>query len=159
MEVNMQENSNFTTTESESVSAPITQTRVRRYLPRLWWGLGIGGVIAVAFLVTAIASSGFSITPLVIALFLFTFGASVVLEDSACRDVMLWMCTKSISFPGLIWEFSIDGFIWLIGMKLLFWLIGVIFGIIVAIVGLILSILVAPFTYPFNLISYIRDSD
>lgn len=153
----MQENSTLTTNENEKEKAPATRVRAGRYLPRLWWGLGLGAVLAGAFLATVFSTSGFSLPNVIIAIFLLAFGASIVLEESACREVMAWMCSKSISFPGLIWEFSIDGFLWLIGMKLLFWLIGVIFGIIVAIIGVILGILVAPFTYPFNIVSYIKD--
>jgi hypothetical protein len=44
-------------------------------------------------------------------------------------------------------------------MKLLFWVIGVIGGILFAIIGVILGILVAPFAYPFNLVSFIKDGD
>ena len=152
----MEKTSNLITEEKTTLNTPAESIRTRRYLPRLWWGLGLGAVLAGAFLALGFSTTGFSILGLVVALFLLTFGASIVLEDSACRDVMFWMWSKSISFPGLIWEFSLDGFIWLIGMKILFWLIGVIFGIIVAIIGVILGILVAPFTYPFNIVSYIR---
>lgn len=130
-----------------------------RSLARVWWGIAIGVALAGVFLAISISQNGVTLPGIIIALFLLTFGASVTLEESSAREVMLWMCTKSISFPGIIWEFSIDGFIWLIAIKILFWLIGVVFGIIVAIVGFILGVLVAPFTYPFNLISYLREGD
>ena len=142
--------------DTEDTAAPATKPHS---LARVWWGIALGVVLAGGFLAFTISSNGFSLPSVIIAVFILAFGASLTLEDSTSREVMLWMCTKSISFPGLIWEFSIDGFIWLIAMKLLFWVIGVIAGILFAIIGVILGILVAPFSYPFNLIAYIRDGD
>lgn len=158
----MEENSSFvsyTNDTTEDTTDVVARSHASHSLARVWWGLAIGAVLAGGSLALTISASGFSITCVVIALFLFAFGASLPLEDSAAREVMYWMCTKSISFPGLIWEFSIDGFLWLIGMKLLFWVLGVIGGILFAIIGVILGILVAPFAYPFNLVSFIKDGD
>ena len=146
------------TQEEEAPAASHTPSRTyHRPLPRLWWGLGIGLVLAVAVFILNYQSN--VLYAIVFALFAYTFGASLTLEDSAVRIVMAWMATRSVAFPGLIWEFSLDGFIWLIAMKLLFWVIGVVAGILFAIIGVILGILVAPFAYPFNLVSYIRDGD
>ena len=129
-----------------------------KYLPRLWWGLGIGVALAAGMFYLSYSAETGILPSLILSVFVLAFGASLTLEDSAVKDVMFWMATKSISFPGLIWEFSIDGFLWLIGMKLLFWLIGLIFGIICAILGVIIAIIIAPFAYPFNLYSYIKEA-
>ena len=155
----MEENSNIVSYDTPIEQEASVITTAPRSLSRIWWGLALGAVLVGVFLVLSISGSGFSVGGLVIALFLFAFGASLTLEESTARDVMVWMATKSISFPGLIWEFSLDGFIWLIGMKILFWILGVVFGIIVAILGFVLGVLVAPFAYPFNLISYIKNGD
>ena len=57
----MQENSTLTTNENEKEKAPATRVRAGRYLPRLWWGLGLGAVLAGAFLATVFSTSGFSL--------------------------------------------------------------------------------------------------
>lgn len=154
----MEEKTTFVSYDGEADKAPACIPSTHSMAP-VWWGLAIGAVLAGVFLVVMISTGGFSFAWLVAAIFLFAFGASLPLEESAAREVMLWMASKSISFPGLIWELSFDGFLWLIGMKILFWILGVVFGIIVAILGFVLGVLVAPFTYPFNLISYIKDGD
>jgi hypothetical protein len=98
----------------------------------------------------------FAVGGIVIGLFLASFAAGLCYEESAVRSVICWMATKSISFPGLIWEFSIDGFIWLIAMKLLFWVIGAIAGILFAIICVIAAIIIAPFALPISIVSYIK---
>lgn len=161
----MDENSSFVSLNREdSVDAvdavdTVDTPKKPRSLARVWWGIAIGAVLAGLFIALAISGGNFGVPAVIVALFMFAFGASLTLEFSATREVMSWMCSKSISFPGLIWEFSFDGFLWLIGMKLLFWVVGVVFGIIVAIIGFLLGVLVAPFAYPFNLISYLKEGD
>ena len=149
---------NYSNSINEAPAQASVVNTARRPLTRLWWGIVLGVVFAAgAFALSFTAGAGIGF-PLIFSLFFLTFGASLTLEDSAPRGVMLWMATRSIAFPGLIWEFSIDGFIWLIGMKLLFWLIGLIFGILSAILGVIVAIIISPISYPFNLYSYIKEA-
>ena len=70
--------------------------------------------------------------------------------DTVVSDIVVTWTTKSFSAPGLIFTFDLDGFIWLIGMKILFWFIGLIFGIAVALIGIALGLLIAPFSFPFT---------
>ena len=145
------------TQEEEAPAASHTPSRTyRRPLPRLWWGLGIGLVLAVAVFILNYQSN--VLYAIVFALFAYTFGASLTLEDSAVRIVMAWMATRSVAFPGLIWEFSLDGFLWLIGMKILFAILGFLAGVLFAVLGVVIAALISPISYPINLISYIREN-
>ena len=145
------------TQEEEAPVASHTPSRTyHRPLPRLWWGLGIGLVLAVAVFILNYQSN--VLYAIVFALFAYTFGASLTLEDSAVRIVMAWMATRSVAFPGLIWEFSLDGFLWLIGMKILFAILGFLAGVLFAVLGVVIAALISPISYPINLISYIREN-
>lgn len=145
------------TQEEEAPAASHTPSRTyHRPLPRLWWGLGIGLVLAVAVFILNYQSN--VLYAIVFALFAYTFGASLTLEDSAVRIVMAWMATRSVAFPGLIWEFSLDGFLWLIGMKILFAILGFLAGVLFAVLGVVIAALISPISYPINLISYIREN-
>ena len=132
----------------------------RPSLKRLWWSLAVGGAAAVGSFIllltqnetvgdTMLGTIGFSVL-------IFTF-VSMLFYDCAVREVIAFMASRSIAFPGLIWEFSIDGFLWLIGMKILFWVVGLLFGIICALLGVIIGIIISPFIYPFVIVRYIRD--
>lgn len=81
----------------------------------------------------------------------FAFTAQMFF-DGAVRNVLFDIAEKSIHLPGLIFEWSFDGIIWLIGMKILFWLLGVIAGILFAILGFFIALIIAPFVYPFSLV-------
>ena len=162
----MSDFNNFTDSYySDTNSAPNVPTstapqKSAKSLPRLWWGLVLGIVFAAGAFALAFTAGEGIVFPLIFSLFFLTFGASLALEigDSTSKDVIIWMASRSIAFPGLIWEFDLDGFLWLIGMKLLFWLIGLIFGILCAILGVIVAIIISPISYPFNLYSYIKES-
>ena len=126
-------------------------------LPRVWWGLAIGLVLAVvAFFLTYEINLGGAI---VFSIFVYTFGASLALEDSAVRAVLFWMATRSVTFPGLIWEFSIDGFLWLIGMKILFAILGFLFGVLCALLGVVVALIISPISYVINLVHYIQEGE
>ena len=142
----------------ENVKSEINDHRPKVSLPHLWWGLVLAGIFAAVCLATGISSGGDTlIGAIVLCVIGCPFFASLTLEDSTSRDIMFWMGTKSISFPGLIWEFSFDGFLWLIGMKILFAVIGFIFGLVCAVIGVIVAIIVSPFTYPFNAYAYVKE--
>jgi len=125
-------------------------------LIRLWLGLALGAAVLILFIIVG-ASGGDFIIGLFAGIFGFCFVGSCFFEDSAVREVMGYMFEKSINFPGLIWEFSLDGFIWLIAMKLLFWVVGALFGLLCGLLGIIVAILISPFTYPFSLVSYLKE--
>ena len=54
-----------------------------------------------------------------------------------------------VSFPGLIFELSLDGVIWLLTVKLLFWIIGILLAVLFLALGLILGAVLSVFTYPY----------
>jgi hypothetical protein len=142
----------------ETVKAEAKAYRSKASLPHLWWGLVLAGIFAAVCIAIGISGDSDTILGAIILCIIgCPFFASLPLEDSTPRDVMFWMGTKSISFPGLIWEFSFDGFIWLIGMKILFAVIGFLFGVICAIIGVVVAAIISPFTYGFNVYSYVKE--
>lgn len=135
-----------------------SDTRDSKYIPRVWWSLGFGIAIAVFVAVMSIVSGADALMGIVLGVFAYSFVAALFFEDSAVRSVIVWMATRTIAFPGLIWEFDLDGFMWLIGMKLLFWLIGAIFGMICAVIGVIIALIISPISYVYSLVTYIREA-
>ncbi|MBR2339513.1 MAG: helix-turn-helix domain-containing protein [Clostridia bacterium] len=121
------------------------------------WSLSIAAIATVIFLILGIASlvdnfsGGFLAFTLIFSYILFSFIACLFYEDCFVRDVIFEWTSKSISWPGLIFEFDIDGFIWLISMKLLFFILGALFGIVTFIIGTILGLICAPFVFPYVL--------
>lgn len=153
-------NENFSTeTLNSAINAGGYNTSVCKApsYKRLWWSLGVASAITTAWIIAAIVSTGEVGFAFLTGLFVFAFSSSLFFEDSATRNVMFFMTSRSIRFPGLIWEFSFDGFMWLIGMKLLFAAIGFLFGVLCAIIGVIVSIIISPFALPFDIRGFIRD--
>ncbi|MBQ7907297.1 MAG: helix-turn-helix domain-containing protein [Clostridia bacterium] len=122
----------------------------------------VGGIIATVFLailLVAVIQSPVNYfgslaadiaVSCVITYAVFAFVASLFYEGPV-RDFVLYMITKTVSFPGLIFTWDLDGFIWLIGMKILFAILGFLAGVLFAIVGIVGGIIIAPFVYPFRL--------
>lgn len=85
----------------------------------------------------------------------FAFVASLFF-DGIVRNAVLWMCERSIRFPGLIFELDLDGIIWFITVKLIFGILGFLAGVLFAILGVIFGLVIAPFVYPFSFFYQIR---
>ncbi len=127
-------------------------------ISRVWYSLITGAVAFAAALIFTLTSVDASVFACIISsLFIFAFAASLFFDESWVREVIFSMATKSINFPMLIWEFSIDGFIWLIAMKLLFWVVGVLAGILFAILGVLIGILISPIALPVAIYYYIKE--
>ena len=128
-------------------------------ISRVWYSLITGAVVFAGALIFALTGIEGSTIPasIIFALFAFAFSASLFFDESWVREVILSMASKSINFPMLIWEFSIDGFVWLIAMKLLFWVVGVLAGILFAILGVLIGILISPIALPVAIYYYINE--
>lgn len=77
---------------------------------------------------------------------------ALLFYDGAVRDLLVYMFTASIKWPGLMYTFDWDGFLWVIMMKALFGILGFLFGLVCGFLGLILGLIVAPFVFPYKLI-------
>lgn len=77
---------------------------------------------------------------------------ALLFYDGAVRDLLVYMFTASIKWPGLMYTFDWDGFLWVIMMKALFGILGFVFGLICGFLGLILGLIIAPFVFPYKLI-------
>lgn len=116
------------------------------------WGIIIALVVFALIFFSGDTSTARIVSSIVIALMTFTFVSCWALNNNFIRDytweVFSW---GFVSFPGVIWSFSIDGLIWLIGIKLLFMLLGLVIGIACAMLALTTAFLLSIFTYPFAL--------
>lgn len=129
----------------------------------LIWGIVIGSIVAIIGAVLSVMSLVesfdvgrlFAYIGVTYALSAFAF---CMFFDTWVKESFLWFATKVISFPGLIFEWSIDGFMWLIGMKLLFALIGFLFGVLMFFIGLAVASVVAVFTFPWLVFNIVNDS-
>ena len=72
--------------------------------------------------------------------------------DGVVRNLLIDWVSKTVNFPGLIFSWDLDGILWLIGMKILFAILGFLAGVLFAILGVTISLIIAPFVYPFALI-------
>lgn len=81
-----------------------------------------------------------------------------IFANSYISDVFFAVASKSIKLPGIIFEFSFDGLKFLIFMKLLFVVIGFLFGIAVILLAIFLSMALSVVSFPFVLISNIKNN-
>ncbi|MBQ8529223.1 MAG: helix-turn-helix domain-containing protein [Clostridia bacterium] len=122
----------------------------------------VGGIVAGLVLLSLIVAlvQNFSFD-LLLAGIVFTYCVfsfvSMLFYDTPVINVISYMCTASIKWPGLIFTFDLDGFLWLIGMKLLFAVLGFLFGLACAVLGLILGLAIAPFVFPYIMVKIHRD--
>lgn len=85
----------------------------------------------------------------------FTFSAQCF-WNGFIKDVMGWFC-RSFRWPfGFIFTLSLDGILWLITVKLALWIIGAILSVIFFIIGLIFSLTLSFFTFPFVLVQNLK---
>lgn len=127
----------------------ITVSIFSAIFPIFWFCIGIANAIEQHALFDAVFG-------LVSSLFMFAF-ISLLFFEGPVRDVIIGCAGTSIHWPGLIFEWSLDGFIWLIGMKLLFAALGFLAFLFMLFLGLALGFIIAPFVYPFFLVSYLKD--
>ena len=122
----------------------------------------IGGLVALipAFLFTVALVNSFDLITLrngivfTYALFAFTV---MMFYDTPVQAVVAYMCSASITWPGVIFTFDLDGFIFLIAIKLLFALLGFLFGLACTILGFIIGLIIAPFVFPFIMVRVHKD--
>ena len=128
---------------------------------RRGWSYTIAGLVAAGFiaLMVYLMMGNFSL-PMLAA----TVGGSYVVfsfifclfYDCAVQEVVADWFSKSISWPGLIFEFDVDGCLWYIGMKILFFVLGALFGILVGSVGIAIGMIISPFVFPYILVKLHR---
>ena len=101
-------------------------------------------------------------TEMLISSIVGTIGAftlvSQILWETFIFDFFFFFC-RSFKAPfGLIFELSLDGIIWLLTVKLLLWIFFGLLSILFFLVGLVLSIIISLFSFPFTLPIKIRES-
>jgi len=122
----------------------------------------LGGIVGTALFALFIPSliQAFDFGSFLIIIFLsyaaFSF-VTMLNYECAVTNVISYMCSASIRFPGLIYTFDVDGILWMIGMRILFAAIGFIFGLICTCIGIILGMIIAPFVFPYIMIRFNRD--
>lgn len=86
---------------------------------------------------------------------LFTFVGCMYFSDSM-QSLMVWFLTRSVRWPGIIFEFSIDGLAFLIVMKILFAVLGFLIGAAFTVAGFIIVMVLSLVIYPFSLAKAIK---
>ena len=122
-------------------------------------GTIVGFILMIIFVILAYTNET-TLTPVADAIIAGVFGIlfitflSQMFYDSWLRgDFFFAFVGKTISMPGVIFEFSIDGVIWLIIVKGIMWLITIIIAIAVFLLGFLISLVVSPFSYIYELIN------
>ena len=131
-----------------------TQNNIRRVRKK---SLIVASIVTAAFIALLISAltTEFSTNTLIggiVLLYPIFSLTAMFFYDSPVTDVISYMCSASIKWPGLIFTWDIDGFIWVICMKLLFAVLGFVFGAICAILGLIIGLIISPFVFPFVMV-------
>lgn len=147
-------------TQTEEIDLNNLKNGKQKSLTRLWSAIITCGILFVGYLIMMLVDRAEGVTVLSIiisALFVASFVFNLFFEDSWVRELIINMSTKTISFPGLIWEFSFDGFLWLIGMKLLFFVVGILAGILFMLLGLFIGFLISPVCVPFTIYGFLKD--
>ena len=120
------------------------------------WSFSIAGIVTAAFIALVVVLMGEFSFPMVAVIVLggyivFSF-VHCLFYDCWVQEVVVDWFSKSINWPGLIFEFDVDGCLWYIGMKILFFLLGMLFGIVVGSIGITLGLIIAPFVFPYVLV-------
>lgn len=87
---------------------------------------------------------------LVLSYCVFSFVATLRL-DSPVQHLMLFMLTRSVKWPGIIFSFDLEGLFFLIGLKLLFAVLSFIVGVILAAIGVVVGLIISPFVFPISI--------
>ena len=126
------------------------------------WG-GLLAAVVVVFGIYNLANGGqlidFAIT-CGIAVCAFTFLSCLILANNFVGEMVVTIFTWGfVSWPGLIFELSLDGIIWLLTVKLVMWILGIIIAALFGILGIIFGALISIFVYPFALYKNINGGD
>ena len=129
----------------------------KKFKKVLYWGIFLSSVIIIFTVLIEIYASGdvggkiaFAALSLWFAYAVFSVIFECVLDDNVIVDIMEWGLTRSFHWPGVIFTFDLDGFLFLIVIKLLFAAIGFLIGAILFIIALAISLVIAPFMFPFG---------
>ncbi len=126
----------------------------------------IPGVIAVALaiiLIISISSEdsenkiGKIIGTIVAVILIYLVAVQLIWNEGIVSDIFMFFMVKPFSRLGLIFELSLDGIIWLITVKLILAILGGIISVLVALFGIGICMVFAPFTFPFALKETLKD--
>ena len=114
------------------------------------WGTIASIAVFVIFLVCALESAnvGRDIALTIVLTICSFFMVSQVFWDGAIEDVFDFFC-RSFTMPGVIFSLDLDGIIWLIAVKLFLSILAIMLSVFVFLIGVVVALVVAPFTFPF----------
>ena len=122
-------------------------------------GMIISLIIAVVFAVIGISSGGDAlIGGLIVAYCALAFGSQIG-HDTVVDDIFFGAWAKTINMPGVIFELDLDGILFFIAYKLIIApIITLVLMFVVGILGTLLAVLVAMFTFPFNVYRVVKET-
>ena len=92
-----------------------------------------------------------------VAVLAYCYISCMILQNNFICDVTETICSWGwVTFPGLIFELSLDGIIWLLTVKLAFWLIGFALATAFTILAVSIGSVLAVFTYPYAIVKSFR---
>ena len=122
----------------------------------------VSGIIAGIILILAILSNSLqtALVGVVVSAMAFTFSSCLFLKNNFICDLFFDVSSWGlVSFPGIIFEFSLDGFIFLIVIKLLFVVLGYALGLLATILALVICLPLSLIAYPFALIKNLHNPE
>lgn len=115
------------------------------------WGSVAAGVSALIFLIVALATQNYPVLAgLVLSLGLFTMVSQCFWGDWLVEFMGFFF--RSFRMPGVIFTLDIDGIVWAIAVKIFLGFFSAILSGICALVGVLLSLLVSIFSFPFAIL-------
>ena len=88
----------------------------------------------------------------VLLLLLYLAIPQIVWDDGIVASIFETICLNTFQMPGVIFEWSLDGLFSLIIIKLALCALSVLLSILAFLFGMLLCVLVAPFTFPFQIV-------
>ena len=111
----------------------------------------------VAYLITESASVLDVFSAILVSASIFTFMSCLCLKNNFICNMFFSVASWGfVTFPGLIFDLSLDGILWLIGMKIIFWLLGILIGLLTTLLAIFICLPLSLFAYPFALIKNIK---
>lgn len=116
------------------------------------WGGSVGGGTALIFLLVAIISGNYAwLAALLISLWLFVFIAQCFWGEWMFEFMCFFL--HSFRMPGVIFTLDLDGIIWAILVKILLGFLSVCLSALIALFGVVVSLIVSIVSFPVALIN------
>ncbi len=119
----------------------------------IWGGIAGAVVLLCALLFLPEMSIPLRVLSSVLAGYAVFAAVAQCLWETYLLDVFEWFISRTVQFPGIIFSFDLDGLAFLIVMKLLFAALGFLFGVLMAVLGIGVCLVLGFVSFPFSLLA------